>query len=80
MGGIDSPVLATVIPIFNESKYIEKCLKSLIEQTLESSKHLVLVIDGGSTDASIKIVKSMAELSKSKGGPEIILKDNPVFK
>ena len=77
MGGVDSPVLATVIPIFNESKYIEKCLKSLIEQTLESSKHLVLVVDGGSTDGSVKIVKSMVELSKSKGGPDIILKYNP---
>ena len=72
-----SPILATVIPIFNESKYIEKCIESLIAQTLDTSKHMILVLDGGSTDGSIEIVEKMIMLSNQSGGPEIILHNNP---
>ena len=77
MSGKMSPILATVIPIFNESKYIEKCIESLVVQTLDASKHMILVLDGGSTDGSIEIVKKMITSSNQKGGPEIILHNNP---
>jgi len=77
MSGKDGPILATVIPIFNEVKYIEKCLDSLIVQTLEPSKHMVLVLDGGSTDSSVEVVKRMIDYSKANGGPKILLVNNP---
>ena len=77
MGGEKGPVLATVIPIYNESKYIEKCLKSLIVQTLDPSKHMILVLDGGSNDGSIEIVTKMIESSNQNDGPEIVLHNNP---
>lgn len=77
MSGRNGPILATVIPIFNESKYIEKCLDSLINQNLNASEHMVLVLDGNSTDDSVEIVKKMIESSKSSNGPEILLLNNP---
>ncbi len=77
MSGKNGPIIATVIPIFNESKYIGKCLESLIVQTLDSSKFLILVLDGGSTDGSREIVEEMIESSKQRDGPVIILENNP---
>ena len=77
MSGEDGLILATVIPIFNESKYIENCLNSLIKQTLDSSKHMILVLDGNSTDDSVEIVERMIETSKEINGPKITLVNNP---
>lgn len=77
MSGSSGPVLATVIPILNESKYIESCLESLISQTLDSSQHMILVLDGGSTDDSVEIINKMIEVSTQRNGPEIVLLKNP---
>ena len=43
--GDSGPVIATVVPVLNEASYIEACLKSLIEQSLSSEQHMVLVFD-----------------------------------
>lgn len=44
-----------VIPMFNAEKYIGRALDSLIAQTLTPNK--VIVVDDGSTDSSLEIVK-----------------------
>ena len=44
-----------IIPNYNGSKYIKKCLKSIEEQ--EYKKFEVIIIDDGSTDDSVKIIK-----------------------
>ena len=49
MGGGQMSVLATVIPVLNEERFIERCLKSLPNQTLPASQHMILVLDGGFT-------------------------------
>ena len=40
--------VSIVIPVYNVEKYIERCLKSILNQTLDSIE--VIVIDDGSTD------------------------------
>jgi len=77
MVGSDEPILATIIPTLNEEKYIADCLESLINQTLDSSKHIIMILDGGSTDKTIEIITSSIEKSKQVEGPEVILLDNP---
>lgn len=47
--------VSVIVPVFNVEKYIEKCLDSLVEQTLDSYE--VIVVDDGSTDTSPNIVK-----------------------
>ena len=42
--------VSIVIPVYNVEKYIERCLKSILNQTLDSIE--VIVIDDGSTDKS----------------------------
>lgn len=43
-------LISIIVPVFNVEKYIEKCLKSLINQTYKNIE--VIIIDDGSTDSS----------------------------
>ena len=70
-------VVATVIPTWQEAEHIERCLRSLIDQTYPSHLHQILVLDGGSTDGTIPIVERLIEESKTNGGPRITLLENP---
>ena len=49
------PVISVVIPIYNTSSYLRKCLDSLISQTLENIE--IICIDDVSPDDSSKIVQ-----------------------
>jgi len=49
--------ISIIIPILNEEKYIAKCLDSIIESDYEKDKMEVLLIDGGSKDKTVDIIK-----------------------
>lgn len=74
MAGATNPLVATVIPILNEQDNIAACLDSLIRQTLSKDQHIIVVLDGGSTDKSIQIVEQLIE--QNSDGPKIILAKN----
>lgn len=46
-----------IIPNYNEEKYIKRCLEIVFNQTIDNSMYEVIVIDDGSTDNSIEIIK-----------------------
>lgn len=71
------PSIASIIPVLNESEHIGACLDSLIEQTLPPEEHMILVLDGGSSDSTCKEVHEAIERSKKRGGPRIELHSNP---
>jgi len=71
-------VVATVIPTWQEGLHIERCIRSLMEQTYPSHLHQILVLDGGSTDETVKIVERLSIESSSNGGPQISLLKNPL--
>lgn len=48
-------LLSIVIPSFNQGQYIERCLRSILSQKSDDLE--VLVIDGGSTDQTVPILK-----------------------
>lgn len=51
--------VSVVIPCLNEEKYIHDCLKSLIENGYNKTEFEILVIDGGSIDGTIGIIKTL---------------------
>lgn len=76
MAAAPNPWLATVIPILNEEMHIRTCLSSLMSQTLPVNEYMIFVIDGGSTDATVSIVKDLIEESMESNGPKIVLLNN----
>ena len=51
----DTPLVSVVIPVYNGEPFIADCLQSVHEQTYRPLE--VIVVDDGSTDRSLEIVK-----------------------
>ena len=46
------PKVSIIVPVYNVEDYVERCLDSLINQTLEDIE--IIVVNDGSTDGSKK--------------------------
>ena len=68
------PKISVIVPVYNVENYIEKCLKSLVNQTMQDIE--IIIVNDGSKDNSKNIVKSFEEkypekivyLEKENGG------------
>ena len=49
------PKVSVIVPIYNVEKYLEKCINSLLEQTLEDIQ--IILVNDGSKDSSGEIAK-----------------------
>ncbi|MBZ9570447.1 glycosyltransferase [Methanobrevibacter sp. TMH8] len=65
--------ISIIIPVYNSEKYLEKCLDSVINQTLEDIE--IICINDGSTDSSFNILEKYSNMDnriiiidKSHGG------------
>lgn len=65
--------VSIIVPVYNVENYLEKCLKSLVEQTLEDLE--IIIVNDGSTDKSQKIIDKYAKkysniisIEKENGG------------
>lgn len=47
--------VSIIVPVYNTSKYLNSCIKSLLHQTLEDIE--IILINDGSTDSSESIIK-----------------------
>lgn len=55
----NKPVVSIIIPVYNTARFLEKCLRSVMEQSWKKLE--ILVIDDGSTDTSGQILDRLAE-------------------
>lgn len=67
------PKVSVIVPVYNVEKYIEKCLNSLVSQTLKDIE--LIIVNDGSTDNSKDIIKKFEQkynnilyLEKPNGG------------
>jgi len=51
------PTISIIIPILNEEKYIANCLDSIVQSDYDTDKIEVLLVDGGSRDKTVEIIK-----------------------
>ncbi len=57
-------LVSVVVPSFNHGKYIDKTIKSVMNQTYENIE--LIVIDDKSSDNSIDIIKSLESDIKNR--------------
>ena len=66
--------VSIIVPVYNVENYIDKCLESLVNQTLQDIE--IIVVNDGSTDNSEIIIKSYIDkypekikyITKQNGG------------
>lgn len=68
-----NPRVSVIIPVYNIECYIERCLRSVMEQSFKELE--IIVVNDGSTDNSGKIVQNLADtdtrivvINKENGG------------
>lgn len=49
------PRVSVIVPVYNTAKYLDKCLRSLINQTMQDIE--IIIVNDGSTDNSDEIIK-----------------------
>ena len=52
------PLISIIVPVFNQEKYLGRCLRSLIKQKFVSEDFEIIVINDGSTDHSYKVAET----------------------
>ncbi len=63
-------LISIVMPMYNQEDYIKECLESVMHQSLKNIE--IIVVNDGSTDTSLKIVKDLA-----KTDDRIVIVDKP---
>lgn len=56
---MEQDLISVIIPLYNTEKYIERCINSIMENSYKNLE--VIVVDDGSTDGGVKIVKNLQE-------------------
>lgn len=58
---IKTPSVSVIIPVRNEELRIKQCIEGILRQTI--AVHEIIVIDSGSTDNTLPILKSFSEVT-----------------
>lgn len=66
--------ISVIIPVYNTSKYIEKCLNSIVNQTMESIE--IIIVNDGSTDNSEEIIQKWIDENQHKKTIKYFKKEN----
>ena len=53
------PLISIIVPVYNIKEYIERCVKSITDQTYKNLE--IILVDDGSTDGTEKILDELAE-------------------
>jgi len=58
------PKVSVIVPVYNVEKYLERCINSLVNQTLQDIE--IILVDDGSTDSSKIIIEKYLNLHREK--------------
>ena len=57
MAGTDYSKVSIIVAAYNSQETIEECLKSILAQNYPADSFEVIVMDGGSKDATVKLAQ-----------------------
>ena len=57
------PKISVIVPVYNTEKYVEKCLKSIVEQKMKDIE--IIVVNDGSTDNSESKIQNFIKENKN---------------
>jgi glycosyltransferase involved in cell wall biosynthesis len=67
--------LSIIVPVYNTSKYLQKCILSCLQQDIPYEKYEIVCVNDGSTDDSLKLLNELHEqypnvkvISQKNGG------------
>ena len=55
---MQSSKISIIVPVYNEERYIDSCLTSIVESNYNKDNVEVLIVDGGSDDKTTEIIKN----------------------
>lgn len=58
--------LSLIIPVYNVEDYIQECLSSVLSQSLSKKDYEIILINDGSTDGSLDVIRSFMEYHDSE--------------
>jgi glycosyltransferase involved in cell wall biosynthesis len=61
------PLVSILIPCYNAEQWVGDAIRSALAQTYEPKE--VIVVDDGSTDGSLEVIRSFGEAIRSESGP-----------
>ncbi len=61
--------ISVIIPVFNQERFIGRCIRSILNQSMDQKDYEIIVIDDCSTDNTLSVIKKFLE--------EIILVKQP---
>jgi GT2 family glycosyltransferase len=64
---MNQPLVSIIIPCYNAEKWVAQSIQSSLDQTWPNKE--VIVIDDGSTDASLNVIKSFGDKIRWETGP-----------
>ncbi|MCI8760794.1 MAG: glycosyltransferase [Clostridia bacterium] len=67
--------ISVIVPVYNTGKYIEKCLDSLINQTIKNEVEIIIINDG-STDNSEEIIQNYIKKHEKSNFIKFYTKEN----
>ena len=69
-----NPRLTIIVPVYNASRYIERCVTSLMRQSLRDGVEF-LFVDDGSTDASVALIEQTVKTYPERAGQVRIVRN-----
>ncbi|GIV28436.1 MAG: hypothetical protein KatS3mg027_2250 [Bacteroidia bacterium] len=57
-------VVSVVITVYNYDKYIERCLRSVMDQSLNKDLYEIIIVNDGSTDKTKEILENYTDVAR----------------
>ena len=64
-------MVSLIITTYNYAHYIERAIRSALDQSLAQSEYEIIVVNDGSTDATSQILDNYSESSSSSSACEM---------